>query len=93
MSFSGKASDLKVKKLVKNCSVSTTSRFVSRIIVFMILKQFYGMSTASRTVNMIIWSVLIIPQRNWSMPTRKMLRKMFVPKNIFKKPSAASYAY
>ena len=60
----GSVSILKPHIAVKIASVSMMSKLVSFIIAIMILEALRGKLTEKRTVNMIICSVLIRPQRN-----------------------------
>ncbi len=60
----GSVSMLKLHIVVKIASVSMMSKLVSFIIAIMILEALRGKLTEKRTVNMIICSVLIRPQRN-----------------------------
>ena len=82
-------STLKFHIAVKIDSVSIMSKFVSFMIAIIIFDAFKGKLQENRTVNMIICSVLIKPQRNWSTPIMKNERKKFVPIKTDRKPPAA----
>ena len=60
----GSVSMLKFHIVVKIASVSIMSKLVSFIIAIIIFEALRGKLTEKRTVNMIICSVLIRPQRN-----------------------------
>lgn len=58
-------------------SVLIMSRLLNLRRVIIKVKAFKGIRIAKRAVTITIWIVLIRPQRNCSIPAKKMLIKMF----------------